>query len=197
MAGLFENVHGSDEVRGIDIGTGASAIYPLLLCSTTKGFMIALEMDKRNFEFALENVARNALSERINVIKVDGHSLLPRDIIKDEKFDFVMVNPPFYHSQAQIENSKYIKGSPSHSFCQASNAEMITYGGEIVFLSQLVKESQDYKNQIKWFTCLIGFKKDVEPLKIVVQSLAIKSLITTSFKQGKTVRWYMAWSWLN
>ena len=56
-----------NKVIGIDIGTGASCIFPLLGCVKNKNWnFIANDIDKLNVEFALKNVEANNLKHRIS-----------------------------------------------------------------------------------------------------------------------------------
>ncbi|RDB24347.1 putative methyltransferase-like protein C27D7.08c [Hypsizygus marmoreus] len=59
-------------VRGLDIGTGASAIYPLLACRLEPEWtFVATEIDQHSFDQAQTNVASNGLTDRIRVVKVE------------------------------------------------------------------------------------------------------------------------------
>ncbi|KPP67816.1 methyltransferase-like protein 16-like, partial [Scleropages formosus] len=51
--------------RGIDIGTGASCIYPLLGATMNGWFFLATEVDDICFNYAKKNVEQNGLSDLI------------------------------------------------------------------------------------------------------------------------------------
>lgn len=56
----------NENVNGIDIGTGACCIFPLLGCTTNKSWtFIATEADEVSYKFAVENILTNQLSHRI------------------------------------------------------------------------------------------------------------------------------------
>ncbi|KAF5385020.1 hypothetical protein D9615_001020 [Tricholomella constricta] len=60
--------------RGLDIGTGASAIYPLLACAREPSWrFIATEIDDLSYGYAQANMRSNGLSDRIQVVKVDAN----------------------------------------------------------------------------------------------------------------------------
>ncbi|RUS22262.1 hypothetical protein BC937DRAFT_89865 [Endogone sp. FLAS-F59071] len=73
-------------VRGIDIGTGASCIYPLLGCTTNKCWtFLATDIDDRSLACARANVTRNGLDDRIRLyLNKDPEKVLPLDESESE-----------------------------------------------------------------------------------------------------------------
>lgn len=55
----------SSTVQVLDIGVGASCIYPLLGAKKNSWNFIGTEVDQRNLTFARENVTRNGLQDLI------------------------------------------------------------------------------------------------------------------------------------
>ncbi|KAL1687831.1 hypothetical protein GGG16DRAFT_127637 [Schizophyllum commune] len=119
-----------DPVLGIDVGTGASAIYPLLGCATdTRWAFVATELDPLSLRFARENVARNGLDKphdaltnspygpcpRIEILQAseDGPLLLPLVAYPNRQFAFSMCNPPFYESGEEIAACAAGKARPA------------------------------------------------------------------------------------
>lgn len=69
------------KVLGLDIGTGASCIYPLLGCSRRPNWRFAgTDIDAKSLQFAWQNTQINGLQNRIKLhqSKPDG-PLLPLD----------------------------------------------------------------------------------------------------------------------
>eukprot|EP00116_Pleurobrachia_bachei_P006864 sb/3467126/ len=60
----------SSQVRGLDIGTGASAIYPLLGSRVFSWTFLATERDEESFSVARCNVTRNKLDDKVIVRQV-------------------------------------------------------------------------------------------------------------------------------
>ncbi|KPI40832.1 putative methyltransferase-like protein C27D7.08c [Cyphellophora attinorum] len=59
-----------DDIRGVDIGTGASAIYPLLALRQHGNWrMLATELDSESLACARDNVRTNGLAARCTVIE--------------------------------------------------------------------------------------------------------------------------------
>ncbi|KAJ8934525.1 hypothetical protein NQ314_013308 [Rhamnusium bicolor] len=91
----------SETVKGIDIGTGASCIYPLLAAKKNKWTMIATEKDRESIICAKDNVEKNSLGELIRIVEVKGENLL-QGVVDEEVYDFCMCNPPFFSSTQEL-----------------------------------------------------------------------------------------------
>lgn len=68
-------------------GTGASAIYPLLACRQRPNYkFLATESDAKSYAYAVRNIKRNGLDDRIEVINVEddggkGGPLVPESVL--------------------------------------------------------------------------------------------------------------------
>ncbi|CEI91457.1 hypothetical protein RMCBS344292_05745 [Rhizopus microsporus] len=91
-----------DKIRGIDIGVGASCIYPLLGCARNPHWtFLGTDINHRSIEWAQENVRKNGLEDRIKIRHNDDPEKIL--VIGEEKYTFCMCNPPFYESQEELE----------------------------------------------------------------------------------------------
>lgn len=56
-----------DAVCGVDIGTGASCIFPLIACRNNSTWrFIATEVDEGSHNYALDNVKQNGMDNKIS-----------------------------------------------------------------------------------------------------------------------------------
>ena len=190
-------------VRGLDIGTGASCIYPLLGCRARPGWkFLATEVDEKSLDFARDNVARNGLRASIKILQADigAATILPIEHLADiDHIDFVMTNPPFYESEAEMTESARKKQRPPNSACTGAPIEMITRGGEVQFVSRLILESLTpfLRKRVQWFTAMLGKLRSITIILERLRSRGCTNYAVTEFIQGqKTRRWAVAWSWL-
>ncbi|CAG8509194.1 1874_t:CDS:10 [Acaulospora morrowiae] len=186
-------------VYGIDIGTGASCIYPLLGCTLNKNWVfLATDIDKKTVEYAESNVQRNNLDGRITVVhnQTDKKILLSEEVISNNniKFAFCMCNPPFYESQEQYERGVELKQSFPTSVCTGSPREKIFPGGEFQFIKDILEESLTLRNKIRWYTSKIGRMETVNKIVRELKRNGIDNYVVTEFCQGKTRRWGIGWS---
>ncbi|XP_023244769.1 U6 small nuclear RNA (adenine-(43)-N(6))-methyltransferase-like [Centruroides sculpturatus] len=161
-----------DDIIGIDIGTGACCIYPLLGCKVKSWKFLATEINEESFDWAIKNINANNMQNQIKVIKVNSNNIL-QDVISNEEicFDFTMCNPPFFNDQndMSVKISRTPRRSLPKSINTPSETEKSTEGGEIEFIKKMIDESFLLKEKIIQF-------------------------ITCEFCQGNTMRWGIAWT---
>ncbi|XP_051535930.1 RNA N6-adenosine-methyltransferase mettl16 [Myxocyprinus asiaticus] len=183
--------------RGIDIGTGASCIYPLLGASMNGWFFLATEVDDICFNYAKKNVEQNHLAELIKVVKVPQKTLL-MDALKDESivYDFCMCNPPFFANQLEAKgvNSRNSRRPPPSSINTGGVTEIMAEGGELEFVKRIIHDSLQLKKRLRWYSCMLGKKCSLAPLKDELRKQGVPKVTHTEFCQGRTMRWALAWS---
>ncbi|KAI2280450.1 hypothetical protein LOZ02_005067 [Ophidiomyces ophidiicola] len=206
-------------VAGLDIGTGASCIYPLLGCAqrpawtflatgTPPAFLCLVEsnrqlilqsdIDESNIHHARRNIDRNGLQARIRLTRTRPEDpLIQLDAIPPSKMlDFTMCNPPFYESREELLASAKAKQRPPNSACTGADIEMVTAGGETAFVSRMIEESLKLYDKVQWYTSMLGKLSSVTTLVEQLVAAGNKNWAVTQFVQGsKTKRWAIAWSW--
>ena len=87
--------------RVLDIGSGTGLLL-LMLAQKNVGRMDAIELEPGCFSQLQSNLNASPWKERLNAIQGDV-----RQFINDEKYDFIIVNPPFYeHDLASPSKEK-------------------------------------------------------------------------------------------
>ena len=176
-------------MSGIDVGTGASAIFALLGARQNGWRFVATDVDDVAIAGARHNVALNGLGGAIDVRqarRVDAAVLSSHWLRAGERFDFCMCNPPFFGSSA--EEVALSRGTPRAA------AESVVDGGEVAFVGRMVTDSLALGARVHWYTSLLGRKASVKPLLRALAATGIANVRTCEFKQGKTLRWGIAWS---
>ena len=99
---------------GVDVGTGASCIYPLLSVARNPSWkFVATELDEESFKSAKSNIANNKLEDKIFLWKVNTTHALSSSTVrkllqfaeedaKIARFHFCMCNPPFYKTLNEV-----------------------------------------------------------------------------------------------
>ncbi|KAJ8722138.1 hypothetical protein PYW08_004540 [Mythimna loreyi] len=192
---LLDAIQRKDEISGLDIGTGACAIYPLLAAVQNKWNMVGTETDEESFSKAEENIQKNNLQELIKLKKNLTKSIISHVFTQDNKqdFDFCMCNPPFYSNLQELCESRSPARLPPKNGFTGSPQELITEGGELAFCRQLITESQEHKDNVLIFTTMVGHKYNLNVLIQVLKSEHIKHT-HTEFCQGRVTRWGLAWT---
>ncbi|KAK0469088.1 S-adenosyl-L-methionine dependent methyltransferase, partial [Desarmillaria tabescens] len=192
--------HPSSSVCGVDIGTGASAIYPLLACKLELDWSFVAtgesKLDDASFQLADSNIARNHLGHRIRVLQAhpDQPILFPLKTYPDESFSFTMCNPPFYASLDEVMLSAEGKAMDPNAVCTGAPIEMVTSGGEASFVCQMVRESKQLGARCRWYTSMLGKMSSLKEVVELLRELSIENYAITEFVQGQTRRWAIGWS---
>ncbi|RCI08986.1 hypothetical protein L249_5016 [Ophiocordyceps polyrhachis-furcata BCC 54312] len=181
---------------GLDIGTGASCIYPLLGCVQRPWSFIATDIDIQSLAWARKNVQLNKLDPRIRVIDCQADDdLIPLRRLGLDSIDFVMTNPPFYASEAEMLESARRKARPPWTACTGSRTEMVVEGGEVAFVGRMLDESLVLGRRVRWYSAMVGFYASVITLVGRLKAHGIGNYAVVEFAQGpKTRRWAVAWS---
>lgn len=194
-------------VRVLDVGTGASCVYPLLGCRVRPRWRwMGTEVDERSAEWARGNVEQNGEEGRVSVRLVRGEDGL-LDVLKTEEMgvvtDVVMVNPPFYESEKMMRESAEMKKRKPNSACTGVKVELVweggegEVGGEVGFVGRLVVESakEENRRRVQWCSAMLGHLSSVSTLIGRLRDRGCDNYAVTEFAQGETRRWCVAWSW--
>lgn len=153
------------------------------------------EIDDKSLDYAKKNVALNNFTSRIYLQKTAITDPILNDKLIKHRFDFTLCNPPFYASQQDFEQSASEKNEPPNSNCTGAPNEMICLGGEVAFVSQMIDESLALRNDVQWFTSMLGKISSVPVIVEKLQEVGIGNWAVTEFAPGKqTKRWGIAWS---
>lgn len=98
--------------RILDIGCGNAPI-PLILSTKTKAKILGIEIEKKSFNLAKENIKINNLDKQITIINDDIRTYYKNQ--ESDQFDLIFCNPPFFklNNETQINNNK-IKATARH-----------------------------------------------------------------------------------
>nr|CAG4650902.1 EOG090X04JL [Simocephalus serrulatus]SVE94180.1 EOG090X04JL [Simocephalus serrulatus] len=185
------------QVHGIDIGTGACCIYPILAARKNNWNFTATEADDVNYECSLKTLEHNNLLSHVTLIKVTSDTMLNGNIDTSLQYDFTMCNPPFFDSDSSGPKSRSEKRALPicpKSGGSASVTETAVKGGEVQFIKNLIKDCQELKSSVKIFTTMVGHKSSLAPIKVLLKEAGAFSWCETEFCQGRTMRWGLAWT---
>lgn len=86
------------------------------------------------------------------VVPVKGDAALV-GVVGEDSFDFTMCNPPFFGSSQELQPSykarQLSRPKPKNAFC-ATMSEVVAKGGEVEFVSKIIKESKELNTQIRY-----------------------------------------------
>ncbi|ROV98093.1 hypothetical protein VMCG_06959 [Cytospora schulzeri] len=179
--------------------TDPAAVKQLTKTLLKIDFGLAIELpdiDPENLKSAAKNVDLNSLQSRIKILpRQRTDSMIPVDEAKIHRVDFVMTNPPFYESEAEMLQSAANKSRPPLSACTGAPVEMVCEGGEVAFVTRILEESLRLRERVQWYTSMFGMVSSLEVMVEKLRERGIDNYAVTEFIQGKkTRRWAVAWS---
>lgn len=192
-------VTGKSNMIGMDIGTGASGIYPLIGASEFGWKFICTDIDKGSLANLGSILESNPQINHLIECRLQSHtSRIFRNVWeKDEKVDFTMCNPPFHASAKEAAQASHRKNrnlalkSTVKNF-GGKNNELWFPGGEQRFVSNMIQESIFYKTQCKWFTTLISKKESLPGLSKKLKDIGADFKII-EMAQGQKKSRILAW----
>ena len=200
--------HGDDgaiprgrDVRIIDIGAGANAIYPMIGAAEYGWSFVATETDQTSMRWARQVIRVN---RSIGPLIEYRHQTNPlacfAGVTKPgERFHASMCNPPFHASAQEAaeastrkrRNLKLANAEPLN-FGGRSN-ELWGPGGEVGFIERMIAESAARPNLCRWFTTLVSKSENLPRLRRALKSA--NAIITTiEMAQGQKKSRILAWT---
>jgi len=196
---LNDLIEPSKNIKVLDIGTGASLIYPLLGNAIYNWKFIATDIDIKSIENAQEIISKNKLEKNINLrLQSNKKNILNGIILADDYFNVSMCNPPFYKSEEEAlkATSRKLKNlnitTKERNFSGNAN-ELLYNGGEKAFLHNYIFQSKQYKEQCEWFTSLVSKKELLKDLKRSLKKLNAKDIKVINMEQGNKISRILAW----
>ncbi|MAY42865.1 MAG: 23S rRNA (adenine(1618)-N(6))-methyltransferase RlmF [Oceanospirillaceae bacterium] len=196
------------KVCGLDIGTGANCIYPILGSQSYGWHFVASDINPLSIATAEEICKANrALKGKVKCRLQKDEKHIFKGLIKpDDRFYFTLCNPPFHASieDAQKGNQrknrnlnrssgKNIDKHPTLNF-GGQGAELWCKGGEIAFVQQMIKESKRFSNNCLWFTTLVSKKENLPAVYQALKQVGAIDVKTVDMAQGQKISRFVAWS---
>lgn len=187
--------------RVLDIGTGASLIYPILGVGEYGWSFLASEVDGRSYRVASAILKANfILRGRVKVVRQpDPERVLHNVLGEDERVDVTMCNPPFFPDEASARaaaSKKWNKlgRSSTHLSFRGTGSELRTPGGEAAFIHRMIRESADFAGQVAWFTTLVSKNGYLRAAAATLNRLGARDVQIIPLEQGNKRMRMLAWT---
>jgi 23S rRNA (adenine1618-N6)-methyltransferase len=196
------------KVKGLDIGTGTSCIYPILGNSIYGWKFVGSDINPDSINHAKKILNSNPTHKKnIKIRFQKSPTQIFKDLIKNnEKFDFTMCNPPFYSSPEEAKSAsnrkirnlninKIKKGHTTQNKISnfgGLNAELWCPGGETSFIKQMIIESESFNDGRCWFTTLVSNKSHLDQFYPLLKRTQTR---TIQMHHGQKISHILAWKW--
>jgi 23S rRNA (adenine1618-N6)-methyltransferase len=196
-----------ENIKCLDVGIGANCVYPIIGVTEYNWTFVGVDIDPVALESAKKIVAMNpVLKEHIECRLQSNSRNIFRNIIKEsERFDLTICNPPFHASAADaqagsIRKLSNLKGKkitkPVLNF-GGQNNELWCEGGEQKFVSDMIRESTQFRHSCLWFTTLVSKQSNLHEAYSTLKAVGASEVKTIPMSQGNKSSRILAWTFLN
>ena len=201
-------------VHVLDIGMGASCIYPIIGSQSYGWRFTGTDIDPVSVNTAkLICQANPNLKDLIKIKLQDNPKHIFEGVIgPDDYFDLTVCNPPFHASleeamaanatkEAKLEKNRIRRGQSPQVIPTAKNnlnfggqqSELWTKGGEVAFITQMIKESKKFAQQVGWFTTLVSKSENLKNLAELAENSGARKVTVLNMKHGQKMTRILAW----
>ncbi|MHA3789813.1 23S rRNA (adenine(1618)-N(6))-methyltransferase RlmF [Flavobacterium hauense] len=202
----FGRLPAGDKIMALDIGVGASCIYPVLGVAEYDWNFIAADVNKKSIGSAQSIVDANPqLAGRIDCrVQSDARHFLEGILAADEKVDVVICNPPFHSSreeaqsgtQRKINNLSGAKEKTTELNFAGIYNELVYEGGEAKFINDMVYESRRFAKNCFWFTTLVSKQSNLKGIYKTLEKVEAVDIKTINMGTGNKSTRIVAWTFL-
>lgn len=203
----FGSLPHGDKITVLDVGVGASCIYPLLGVTEYGWNFIGSDTEEASIASAAAIATANeALTSRIDIrLQADPSHIFQGILREGEKIDLTFCNPPFHATEDEAEAGSRRKvqaltgrkvKTPALNFGGLAN-ELIYPGGEAAFIQKMVAESRKFARQVYWFSTLVSKESNLKRIYKSLSALEASSIKTIPMGTGNKSSRIVAWSFLS
>ncbi len=188
------------QIRALDIGTGASLVYPLTGQSAYGWSFTGVDIDPASLASARRICQENRL--KIALRRQRNPEDIFRGVVRaDDLFHLTLCNPPFHASPEAARAGTRRKwrnlGKGDHDALNfgGQRGELWCPGGEVGFIARMIEQSREVAEQCLWFTCLVSKQDNLAPLTRLLRRAEVAETRVVEMAQGQKTSRFLAWSY--
>ncbi|MEW7009385.1 MULTISPECIES: 23S rRNA (adenine(1618)-N(6))-methyltransferase RlmF [unclassified Lentilitoribacter] len=189
------------KIKALDIGTGASLVYPLIGQSEYGWHFTGVDIDPAAIKSAQLICQSNKLKITLRRQKI--HENILRGVIEPhDSYHITLCNPPFHTSIEQANKGTQRKwrnlgkGYSKELNFGGQNTELWYPGGEIKFIASMVEQSMEFADQCLWFSSLVSKKDNLQPLCKILGKANVAEFKVVEMAQGQKTSRFIAWTYI-
>lgn len=206
LAEQLDEIPTGNSVKGLDIGTGANLVYPLISHRSYGWTMLGTDINQDSLKNAQHILDQNPDLSSVIQLKSqpDADHIFVNMIKPEDRLTFTMCNPPFHDSEesamkGNIRKTKNLhqskKSKPLLNF-SGQQSELWCEGGELAFITKMIHESALFSTQVFWFTCLVSKKDNLNKLTNLLKKVKAVEVKTIDMAQGQKISRILAWTFI-
>ncbi|MET2985489.1 23S rRNA (adenine(1618)-N(6))-methyltransferase RlmF [Aureibaculum conchae] len=203
----FGKIPTGNKITCLDIGIGASCIYPILGATEYGWNFIGSDIDSKSIASSQQIIDANlSLKGKVSFRLQEN----PKDVFygiltREDKIDISICNPPFHASiedarrgtQRKVKNlsGKKVK-TPQLNFAGIYN-ELVCDGGESKFITNMVRESKKFGKNCYWFSTLVSKQSNLNQIYKALDGFNAIEVKTIPMGTGNKSSRIVAWTFLS
>jgi 23S rRNA (adenine1618-N6)-methyltransferase len=203
----FGKIPTGENVICLDVGLGASCIYPIVGVTEYDWTFIGSDIDPNAIASAQNIIDSNAsLKNRVECRLQENSSDVFYGIVsKEEKIELTICNPPFHASiedaqkgsrrKAKNLSGKNVK-SPRLNFSGIAS-ELVCEGGENQFIQNMIRESLEFSKTCYWFSTLVSKQSNLKGIYRLLENSAATQIKMVPMGTGNKSSRIVAWTFLS
>ncbi|MCI5057454.1 MAG: 23S rRNA (adenine(1618)-N(6))-methyltransferase RlmF [Flavobacteriales bacterium] len=194
-------------IKVLDIGTGANCIYPIIGTQTYDWQFVGSEVDVKAIENAQKIIENNpGLGDKLEIRKqVNNGNIFHGIIQENECFDLTICNPPFHASAEEAMASSLRKTNnlshkkedkPNLNF-SGQKGELWYEGGEKKFVQLIIEQSRLFGDSCFWYSTLVSKYSNLKGIYKSLRAEGAVAIRTLPMGQGNKSSRVVAWTFLS
>lgn len=184
-------------IKGLDIGVGASLIYPIIGTLEYGWSFIGADTDANALQVANTIIAENEILTNKIECRLQNN---PKDfyygiIGKDEPFDFAICNPPILNSNPEKHEKN--KSTPPAINLMLEHNKLYYDGGEMRFVKNMVNQSKKFAQSCFLFSTIITKQSTANVIYEILENSQATIIETILLGSGYKASRIVAWSFLS
>jgi 23S rRNA (adenine1618-N6)-methyltransferase len=203
----FGKIPTGHRITCLDIGMGASCIYPIIGVTEYGWKFIGSDINPKSITSSQQIVNANTLlTGKIECrLQKNSKDIFHGIITKDDKIECTVCNPPFHASaedaqQGSLRKIRNLSGkkvkTAELNFAGISN-ELIYEGGEYKFIQSMIRESEKFSKNCFWFSTLVSKQANLKRIQTLLESTEVNQIKTIPMGTGNKSSRIVAWTFLS
>lgn len=194
------------KVRILDIGVGASCIYPIIGFHEYGWSFVGTDINPISIQSATKMLKANpSMDAAVELrLQTSAEYIFEGMMGEGEHFHATICNPPFHASMEDAQAgtrrklNNLAKGTKTKPGRLISNfggegAELWCEGGEFAFIRRMVQESVRFSMQCDWFSTLVSKEDHLPKIEALLKNEKVREHRILDMSQGQKKSRVIAW----
>lgn len=202
----FGKIPTENKITCLDVGVGASCIYPILGVTEYGWNFIGSDINPKSIESSKQIITFNpSLKGKVSLrLQENPKDVFYHILTREDKIDVTVCNPPFHASiedaqkgtRRKVQNlSGKTEKTPKLNFAGIYN-ELVCDGGESKFITNMVRESEKFAKNCYWFSTLVSKQSNLKSIYKTLDKYRAIEVKTIPMGTGNKSSRIVAWTFL-